>query len=145
MTISTQSPFTAASGHSGCAAYFTCAPSTASQRVRHGTDLCGGRRAGGEGTLKDGAGGPAVPAPLQGERNAEALGQVALGEDVLEPAYREHRTAPHQHGMGESLRNLFDVVGHHHHGGRRSVGRERRDPLYKDPAPTEIKAGGRLV
>src|SRR5215467_12388893 len=100
MTTSTQSPFTAASGHSGCAAYSTCAPGAARQPARHAIDLCqrpaerselaAGPGAASRRTLQDGPGGPAVPAPLQCQRNAEALGQVALGKDVLQPAQREH-------------------------------------------------------
>src|SRR5215471_21428761 len=99
MTISTQSPFTAASDHSRCAAYSTCAPGAASQPARHATDLCrwphagaGGWAAGGgreprpPRTLQAGPGGPAVPAPFQCQRNAEALGQVALAKDVLQAA-----------------------------------------------------------
>jgi hypothetical protein len=70
----------------------------------------------GSGELADGhrPGRPAGPAPLDDQGHAEAAGQVALGEHLGDLAGDEHRSAAHQHGVGEALWHLLDVVRDHH-------------------------------
>src|SRR5690242_9558739 len=122
MTISTRSPFTAAARMPGgphygrCGTYLSSAPRASPANLRHGVDpasLPAALQA-----LKERARGPAGVAVLDGERHAEAFGQVRLGKYALQSPCREHRAAPHEHRVGETGRHLFDVVGHHQHGGR---------------------------
>src|SRR6516164_7203922 len=95
--------------------------------------------------LEQGARGPAGVAVLDGQRHAEALGQVHLGEPTLQPPGREHRATAHEHRVGEPGRHLFDVVGHHHHGGRGPVGGEPRDPAHQVLPAAEVQARRGLI
>src|SRR3569833_1073073 len=92
--------------------------------------------------------GTCVPAPLlafdpQGE--AEALGQVLVGEHLIDLARGDDRAPAQQHRVGEPLRHLFDVVRDQRHRRCEAVDGQARQSRHEILAAAEVEAGGGLV
>ena len=83
--------------------------------------------------------------PLDDQRQAEALGQVRLGEHLRDRARGQHRAPAQQHRVGEVLGHFLDVVGHHHHRGRQRVTGQHGHPLQQVLPAAEVQPGGGLV
>src|ERR1700722_8578164 len=92
-----------------------------------------------------GAGGPAGPAVLDLELDAEAAGQGPRGEHLIDRPGRQHRPAAQHHGVGEAVRDLFHVVGDQHHHRRLGVAGELGEAAQQVLTAAQVQARGRLV
>src|SRR6266702_1828717 len=90
-------------------------------------------------------GGPARLPVLDLQLDAEAPGQVPRGEDLLDRAGREHRAAAQQHGVGEAVGYLFDMVGDQHHHRRLGIAGQLGEPPQQVLAAAQVEPRGRLV
>jgi hypothetical protein len=77
--------------------------------------------------------------------DAEALGQVPLGEDLRDRPGGEHRAPAQQHRVGEAVGHLFDMVGDQHHHRRLGIAGQLGEAPQQVLPPAQVEPGGRLV
>ena len=88
---------------------------------------------------------PAAVAALQMDRHAEAGGDGLRRQRLLDRSRGVHAAAPQQQRVGEPARNLLQVVGHQHGGGRPGIGGHGAQQRHELLAAAQIESRRRLV
>ncbi len=83
--------------------------------------------------------------PLDDERHAERVPERAGSEHLADRSLCDGAPLAQQQRVGEAGRNLFDMVGDQHHGGRVGIRGEPSEASYEVLATAEVEAAGRFV
>ena len=83
--------------------------------------------------------------PLDGQRQVEGGRKILGCEGDLQWSGSDDPALAQQERIGETLRDLLDVMGDEHQGGGPKVAGQRAQPGHEVFPTTEVQARGRLV
>src|SRR5919106_3535350 len=88
---------------------------------------------------------PPIAVPADCQRQPETLAQGVVGDDLLDRSGRHDPAVAQQQGVGETGRDLLDVVGDEDRRGRGRIGGNRAQGAHECFTPTEVQPGRRFV